>query len=115
MAAYAQALGVGAPSIDRSKSWTVYVCGTERLSTATWLVKELFSGVDLASVYPIFSGYSHGELFALLREFELVSQGNFGAHYRGIVNEDTIKGAVAVAAYALYSPAERLSELYGLM
>jgi hypothetical protein len=111
---YAHALDLGRPSVDRSKPWTVYVCGTERLPTASWRIKELFSGIDLPSIYPVFSGYSHGELFALLRDFELLTHGDLGMHYRAVVNEESFKGAVAVASYALYPPGERLSKLFGL-
>ena len=111
---YAHALGLGSLSVDRSKPWTVYVCDSTRLPTASWRVNELFSGIDLPSVYPVFSGYSHGELFALLRDFELLARGDLGLHYRSVVNEDSFKGAVAVASYALYPPGERLSKLFGL-
>lgn len=111
---YAQMLGLETPSVDRSKPWPVYICGSERLPTASWRVKELFSGIDLPSVYPLLSGYSHGELFALVREFEQVARGDLGTHYRSVLNEDSFKGAVAVASYALYPPGERLSELFGL-
>jgi hypothetical protein len=101
-------------SVDRSKQWTVYVCGSERLPTPRKRVEMLFSGIDLPSVYPVFSGYSHGEVFALLRDFELLAQGDLGTHYRSVVNEDSFKGAVAVASYALYPPGEQLSRLFGL-
>lgn len=111
---YANGLGLGGLSVDRSKGWIVYVCGNERLPTASWRVKKLFSGIDLPSVYPIFSGYSHGEVFTLLRDFESPARGNVGMHYRAVVNEDSFKGAVAVASYALYPPGERLSKLFGL-
>jgi hypothetical protein len=111
---YANGLGLGDLSVDGSKRWTVYVCDSERLPTASWRVEELFSGIDLPSVYKVFSGYSHGEVFALLRDFELPAQGDLGTHYRSVVNEDSFKGAVAVASYALHPPGERLSRLFGL-
>lgn len=114
VARHAQALGLEIPGVDTSKPWPVYVSGDERLPTASRRVMGLFGGIELPSVYPVFSGYSHGELFALLREFEHVAQGDLGPHYRSIVNEDSFKGAVAVASYALYPPGERLSELFGL-
>ena len=106
-------LGLETPSVDRSKRWTVYVCGSQQLPTASWRVERMFSDIDLPSVYPIFSGYSHGELFALLREFEMAARG-LDVHYRPVVNEESFKGAVAVASYALHPPAERLIRLYGL-
>jgi hypothetical protein len=111
---YAYALDLQPPVVDRSKPWIVYVCEGERLPTASWRIKELFSGIDLPSAYPVLSGYSHGEIFTLLRDFELVAHGNLGAHYRPVVNQETFKGAVAVGSYALYPPAERLSKLFGL-
>jgi hypothetical protein len=109
---FAHDLGLGALSIDRSKQWTVYVCGSERLPTPSKRVEMFFSGIDLPSVYPDFSGYSHSEVFALLRDFELQAQGDLGTHYRSVVNEDSFKGTVAVASYALYPPGERLSGLF---
>lgn len=111
---YAHELDLGPLNIDRSKPWTVYVCGSERLPTASWRVEKLFSGIDLPSVYPVFSGYSHSELFTLLRDFELLARGDLGRHYRPVVNEDSFKGAVATASWALYPPGERLSKLFGL-
>ncbi len=104
----ARDLGLAAPEVDRSKPWTVYVCGEERLPTASWRVKEMFSDIDVPSIYALFSGYSHGELFVMLREFEQAARGNLGMHYRSIVNVESFKGAVAVASYALYPPAQRL-------
>lgn len=89
-------------------------CGSERLPTASWRVEKLFGDIDLSSFYPIFSGYSHGEVFALLRDFELLARGDVGMHYRSVVNEASFKGAIAIASYALYPPGERLSKLFGL-
>jgi hypothetical protein len=109
-----QELALEAPRVDKSKPWPVYVCGSERLPTASYRVKDMFSGVDLTSVYPLFSGYSHGELFALWREFELIADNTLGVYYRPVVNAESFKGAVAIATYALYPPGERLSELFGL-
>lgn len=111
---YARDLGLEVPHLDRSKRWQVYVCGSERLPTVSRRVLELFSGIDLPSVYPLFSGYSHGEPFALVREFERDARGDLGMHYRPVVNEDSFKSAVAVASYALHPPGQRLSELFGL-
>jgi hypothetical protein len=74
----------------------------------------MFSGIDLPSVCPILSGYTHGELSALLREFDQMARGNLGMNYRSVVNEESFKGAVAVASYALYPPADRLRVLFGL-
>lgn len=111
---YARDLGIEAPTVDRSKPWLIYVCGNERLPTASKRVEQLLSDIDLPSAYPIFSGYSHGELFALVRDFEQVALGGLGTHYRSVVTVDSFRGAVAVASYALYPPGERLSKLFGL-
>lgn len=111
---YAQELGLEKPEVDRSKPWTVYVCGSERLPTASQRVRDMFSHLDAPAVYRILSGYSHGELFTLWREFELTASGNLGLHYRAIVNEQSFKGAVAMASYALHPSAYRLHLLFGL-
>jgi hypothetical protein len=34
--------------------------------------------------------------------------------YRPVVNEESFKGVVAMASYALHPPAERLTNLFGL-
>jgi hypothetical protein len=112
--AYAERLGLHAPWVDTSKSWQVFVCGDERLPTASQRIREMFAEIDLPSVYPVFSAYSHGELFALLREFEQTVRVDLGPSYRSVTNETSFMGAVAVASYALHPPAERLIKLYGL-
>jgi hypothetical protein len=61
------------------------------------------------SVYNLYSGYAHGYPFALGREHVQDAM-----RYQPLVNEDSFKGAVAVASYALYPPGARLSELFGL-
>jgi hypothetical protein len=111
---YANDLGLGALSVDKSKGRIVYVCGTERLPTPSKRVEMLFGGIDLPSVYPVFSGYSHGEVYALLRDFELLTRGDIGTRYRSVVNKDSFQGAVAIASYAIFPPGERLSKLFGL-
>lgn len=114
VAEYAKGLGLQAPRVDTSKPWRVFVCGNEMLPTASWRIKEMFADIDLPSVYALFSGYSHGELFALLREFERTVRGDLGTHYRSVTNQKSFIGAVAVASYALHPPAQRLVELFGL-
>jgi hypothetical protein len=111
---YAMGLGLQAPRVDTSKRWHVFVCGSERLPTASWRIKEMFADIDVPTVYPLFSGYSHGELFALLREFEYMVRGDLGSHYRSVTNQKSFMGAVAVASYALHPPAQRMIELFGL-
>src|SRR6266851_5122 len=91
---YAQALGLEAPGIDTSKPWRVYVCGSERLPTASHRVKELLKDIDLPSVYSIFSGYSHGELYTQWREFELAMDGTQQFCGNPTVNEQSFRNAV---------------------
>jgi hypothetical protein len=88
-----------------SKKDRTYVCGIEKLPSATDLIRGMFAKVDVPSVYNLYSGYTHGQRFALLREFEQGSP---------VINEESFKGAVAIASYALYPPGERLSDLFGL-
>jgi hypothetical protein len=92
-----------------SKRDRAYICGNEQLPSAASLVRGLFDMVDVPSVYNLYSGYAHGHAFALGREHVQDSMS-----YQPLVNEDSFKGAVAVASYALYPPGERLTELFGL-
>lgn len=108
---YSRRLGLAVPAL--SKPDRTYVCGNEKLPSATSLVRGLFDKVDVPSVYNLYSGYAHGHPFALWRDYaaEVVD----GAlRYRPLVNEESFKGAVAMASYALYPPGERLSKLFGL-
>jgi hypothetical protein len=111
---YAQALGLEDPGIDTSKPWRVYVCGSERLPTASHRVKELLKDIDLPSVYSIFSGYSHGELYTQWLEFELDMDGTQQLCRNPIINEQSFRNAVGIASYALHPPAYRLMSMFGL-
>jgi hypothetical protein len=102
---YSRALNLALP---RQSGGRAYICGDEKLPSATALVRGLFDKVDVPSVYNLYSGYSHGQLFALGREFEPVTS-DHGIHYRLVTNEQSFKGAVAVASYALYPSASRRS------
>lgn len=108
---YSRSLDLAVPAW--SKRDHTYVCGNEKLPSATSLVRGLFDKVDVPSVYNLYSGYAHGHPFALWREYaeEVV---NDGLRYRPVVNEDSFKGAAAIASYALYPPGERLSKLFRL-
>jgi hypothetical protein len=59
----------------------------------------------------VHSGFAHGEIFALWQGFDCSDDGRL---MRPVVNEPTLQGAVAVATRALYYPAARLSDLFGL-
>jgi hypothetical protein len=96
-----------------SKPDRTYVCGNEKLPSATRLVRGLFDAVDVPSVYNLYSGYAHGYPFALWREYAETNADGV-LRYRPVVNEESFMGAVAVAAYALYPPGARLSKLFGL-
>ena len=109
--AYSRKLGLAVPAW--SKADRTYVCGNEKLPSATCLVRGLFDKVDVPSVYNLYSGYTHGHPFALWREYTEEVVGN-ALRYRPLVNEESFKGAVAIASYALYPPGERLSKLFGL-
>ncbi|MGH3401314.1 MAG: DUF5677 domain-containing protein [Streptosporangiaceae bacterium] len=111
---YAHDLGLEAPRVDSSRPWRVYVCGSERLPTASYRVKAMLKDIDLPSVYPILSGYSHGELFALWREFEIAMDGTQQLCRVPTVNELSFRNAVGVASYALHPPANRLVTMFGL-
>jgi len=92
----------------------VYVCGGERLETATRRVVAMFADVDVPSVYNLYSGFPHGELFALRQGFESSSDRDGLSHFRPVITDDALKGVVAVASYSLYPPGARLSCLFGL-
>jgi len=101
---YAIGLGLQAPRVDTSKRWRVFVYGSERLRTAGCRIKEMFADIDLPSVYPLFSGYSHGELFALLREFEHIVRGNLGSQYRSVTNQKQFTLASLETPYLGFLP-----------
>lgn len=107
---HSRRLGLAVP--DWSKRDRVYACGNEQLPSALSLVRGLFEKIDVPSVYNLYSGYAHGHSFALGREHAQEATDVLG--YQPLVNEDSFKGAVAMASYALYPPGARLSELFGL-
>jgi len=90
-----------------------YGTAEARAGLATALVRGLFDKVDVPSVLGLYSGYAHGHPFALWREHAEEVVGD-ALCYRPLVNEDSFKGAVTIASYALYPPGERLSKLFGL-
>lgn len=106
---YSRTLGLDVPRRDRF----VYICGEERLATASHRVVSMFADVDVPSVYRLYSGFPHGELFALRQAFSSSSHGDGLRHFQPIITNEAFKGAVAVASYALYPPAARLSCLFG--
>lgn len=108
---YSRRLDLAVPAW--SKRGRTYVCGDERLPHTTCLVRGLFEKVDVPSVYNLYSGYAHGHPFALWREYSEDAIGD-SVRYMPVVNEDSFKGAVTIASYALSPPGERLSELFGL-
>jgi hypothetical protein len=107
---YSRALGLEVPSRDKF----VYVCGEERLETASRRVVAMFADVDVPSVYNLYSGFPHGELFALQQGFEVSGESDGLRYFRPVLTNDAFKGAVAIASYALYPPGARLAQLFGL-
>lgn len=104
---YSRKLGIARPSKDGH----AYVCGSQRLKSASRRIADMFSDVGVQAVFNIQSGFTHGELYALWQGFD---QRSDGQPIRLVVNEETVKGAVAVAARALYCPVARLARLFGL-
>jgi hypothetical protein len=97
-----------------SKEGHVYVCGGERLPTPSRRVKGMFEEVDVPSVYRIYSGFSHGELFALWQGYEIRADGRQADYYLPAINEQSFQGSVAVATYALSAAGYRAAKLFGL-
>lgn len=108
-----QALSLGHPGVDASRPWRVYYCGSERLPTASRRVQDMLEDIDVPSVYALFSGYSHGELFAHWREFTLAVDGAGQICPNPVINEQSFKTATGIASYALHPPAHRLVTLFG--
>jgi hypothetical protein len=107
---YSLTLGLEMPSQDGQ----IYVCGEERLPTASRRVVAMFADIDVPSVYSLYSGFPHGELFALRQGFAPSSAGKGHPRFRTVVTDYAVKGVVAVASWALYAPAARLARLFGL-
>lgn len=91
----------------------VYVCGTQRLPTPSCRVPQMFAAVDVPSVYNLFSGFTHGELFALRRVFEPADIEGYAIRRKATSDEELFKGAVAVAVYALNETTYRLAAMFG--
>jgi len=111
---YSDQLQLERPRLDTSKRYPIYECGGQRLPTARYRVEQMFSAIDLSSVYPVFSGYSHGETFALWREFVLMAAESSQLRYSPVLNEDSFRGVVSVASYALHPAAYRFIAAFGL-
>lgn len=107
---YSRLLGLEAPS----QHGFTYVCGEERLPTASRRVVAMFDDLDVPSVYNLCSGFPHGELFALRQGFSPSSNRSGLIHFRPALNNDAVKNVVAVASWALHAPGSRLTRLYGL-
>lgn len=107
VAEYAGKLGLDQPRRDGH----AYVCGSQRMPSVSRNVGAMLSDVGVEAAYNIHSGFAHGEIFALWQGFEHSDDGRL---IRPVVKEPTLKGAVAVAVRALYCPAQRLSDLFGL-
>jgi hypothetical protein len=104
VASYSEQLRLEIPRVDRSKGYAVYECGSERLPTSSYRVRAMFDDVDLPSVYPHFSRYSHGDPFVLWREFALTAAYDAEPRYSPVINEGSFRNAVTVASYALHPP-----------
>jgi hypothetical protein len=103
-----RALGLEPPRKDGH----VFVCGTERLPTATCRVRQMLADADVPSVYNLYSGFSHGVLFALWSE--ILPRTTGGGRTIHVPSEETFKGTVSVASYALGQAGGRIAALYGL-
>jgi hypothetical protein len=104
---YSRRLGLDTPR----KAGYVNVCGSQRMPSVSRMVAKMLSDVGVEAAYNIHSGFAHGELFALWQGFERSDDGRL---VRPVVHEPTLQGAVATVARALYCPAARLSDLFGL-
>jgi hypothetical protein len=107
VAEYSRMLGLDNPRRDGY----ALVCGSQRMPSVSRMVPAMFSDVGVGAAYNIHSGFAHGEIFALWQGFEHSDDRRL---IRPVVKEPTLKGAVAVAVRALYCPAQRLSDLFGL-
>jgi len=74
----------------------------------------MLGDIDLPSVYPIFSGYSHGDFFTLWREFDLAMKGTQQLCRNPAINEQSFRNAAGIASHALHPPAYRLMTIFGL-
>jgi Family of unknown function (DUF5677) len=84
----------------QAKEGYAYVCGGERLPSASRRVADMLANLDIPSLYNLYSAYPHGEIFALRRGFEVIDDGH-GFHVRPIPDEEGLRGAVAVAGFTL--------------
>jgi hypothetical protein len=104
---YSRKLGLECPA----RSGHAYVCGGQRMPSASRRIETMLGDVGVEAVYNIHSGFAHCELFALWQGFERSADDQL---CRPVISKDTVRGAVAVAARALYYPAARVTGLFGL-
>lgn len=107
---YSRSLGMAVPARQRRS----YVCGTQQLPPISRRVIDMFREIDVPSVYGHYSAFSHGDVSALQQGFQETRAPDGHRFYRPVIDEDTIKGAVAAASWALYPPAYRATTLLGL-
>lgn len=107
---YSRKLGLPIPS----QKGRVYVCGDNKLPSASRRVSDMFCQIDVPGIYRLYSAFPHSEIYAWRQHFEETTEHGGHRYYRPVVHEETIKGAVAVAAWALYPPAARAAALFGL-
>lgn len=103
-------LGLPVPTRDGY----VYVCGEQRLPSSSQRVIDMFSEIDVPSVYSLYSGFSHGEVYALRQAFHETTEPDGHHYYCPVINEEAVKGTVAMASWALYPSAFRFAILFGL-
>lgn len=107
VAEFSRKLGLDNPQRDGY----ALVCGCQPMPSVSRNVAAMLSDVGVEAAYNIHSGFAHGEIFALWQGFEHSGDRRL---IRPVVKEPTLEGAVAVAVRALYCPAQRLSDLFGL-
>lgn len=107
---YSQSLDLEVPY----KDGYVCVCGTERLKSPSRRINDMFKEVDVPSVYNIYSGFSHGELFALWQGYEIGTDDRQADYYLPAINELSFQGAVSMVTYALSAAGYRAVKLFGL-
>jgi hypothetical protein len=107
---YSRKLGLAPPT----KSGLAYACGSQRLPSPTYRVQMMFTEIDVPGIYNLYSGFTHGELYALWQAFEPGPRIDGHLHYFPAVAPEAFRGAVAVISWALYAIAARGMQLLGL-
>jgi hypothetical protein len=74
----------------------------------------MLQDIDVPATYSVLSGYSHGELFALWREFEVTASEDWRPSREPVLNEQSFRNAAGISTYALHPPAYRLIMNFGL-